>query len=56
VFGNFAFQNLPEYVGWGAKEFKAELKLKALEGKLEGQLKLKSEIGETVTTIVLSKA
>lgn len=56
VSGNFAFKNLPEYVGWGAKEFKAELELKALEEKLEGQLKLTSEIGETVIPIVLSKA
>ena len=55
VTGMMRFKVSPEYVGWGAEEFQITLNLSAIEGKLEGNMNLKSEIGESVVPLVLSK-
>lgn len=55
VTGMMRFKVSPEYVGWGAEEFQATLNLAAIEGKLEGNMNLKSEIGESVVPLVLSR-
>lgn len=43
------------YIGWGAEEYEVELNLAALEGKLEGNMTLKSVIGESKVPLILSK-
>jgi CubicO group peptidase (beta-lactamase class C family) len=43
------------YVGWGAEEYEVEFNLKAIEGKLEGLMTLKSVLGESKVHIILSK-
>ena len=55
VTGIFRSKIPAEYVGWGAEEFEAKLELAAIEGKLEGRVTLKSEIGESIVPLTLSK-
>ena len=53
--GEMRFKVPPEYAGWGADEFQATLDLAAIEGRLEGKMHLKSEIGESVVPLTLSR-
>ncbi len=55
VTGVMRFKASPEHVGWGADDFQITLNLAAIEGKLEGNMNLKSEIGESVVPLVLSR-
>jgi len=53
--GNFRFKNLPRYIGWGAKEMEAELKLAVIEDVLEGRMTFKSDIGKSIVPLALSR-
>jgi len=55
VTGGFRFKNIPGYVGWGADEMEANLDLVAIEGRLEGRMTIKSDIGESTVPLILSK-
>jgi len=55
VTGNFRFKNLPGYTGWGAEEIEVELRLAAMENRLEGRMTFKSEIGESIVPLALSR-
>jgi len=55
VTGVFTSKIPPEYVGWGAEEFEAKLHLAAIEGKLEGRIAFKSDIGESTVPLILSR-
>lgn len=56
VTGVFRSKIPPEYVGWGAEEFEAKLDLAAIEGRLEGRISFKSDIGESTVPLILSRA
>lgn len=55
VTGSFRFNTPPRYIGWGAAEMEAELKLAVIEDMLEGRMAVKSDIGSSIVQLTLSR-
>jgi hypothetical protein len=53
--GEATFKALLGYVGWGASEFQIKLTLAVKNGKLEGRMDLKSDIGDSVVPLSLER-